>query len=75
MNNKPYYFVGNFGELGHENIAAGQTKPISGYPVFSTYTKENPNEKHNQARFVHCFDAIQWAEMKNNLQNLESSVK
>ena len=67
MSKEPFYFVGNFGELGHENIAAGQTKPISGYPVFSTYNRENKNEKHNEARFVHDGDAIQWAEIKNNL--------
>lgn len=73
MSNKPFYFVGNFGERGHEDIAANQTEPLFGYPVFTTYNKENPNEKHNQARFIHVDDAIQWAEMKNSFQNAEGA--
>ena len=65
MSKKPFYFVGNFGERGHEDIAAGQTEALFGYPVFITYNKENPKEKHNQARFIHSSDAIQHAELMN----------
>jgi hypothetical protein len=63
--NQPFYFTGKYGEVGHENEQAGQDF-IAGYPVFFTYNKENPKEKHNSARFVHSEDAELWARIKNS---------
>ena len=62
----PYYFVGEYGQAPHY---APPEYVSSGYPVFSTYNKENPKERHSQAIFVHREDAGSWAEHKNNSTN------
>ena len=59
-----FYFVGKFGEVGHEDAGAGK-EFIAGYPVFFTYDKSNKRERHNSARFVHSDDAKKWTEIMN----------
>lgn len=58
------YFVGEYGEVGHEEKAAGRTKGRA-WPVFSTYAPENPEQKHTNAWFVVKADAVEWAKFKN----------
>lgn len=62
----PFYFVGKYGEVGHNEKQAGM-KDGEGraYPVFSTYNRDNPNEKHTNAWFVCEAHAIEWADMMN----------
>ena len=65
--NKELHFIGKYMESGHDEIAAN-AKPNRGYPVFSTYNKNNPDEKHTNAWIVFEEDAIEWANMKNFLK-------
>ena len=68
MMKKPFYFVGKYGEVGHEEKAAGKNDGDGrGYPVFSTYDQNNPNQKHTNAWFVFESDAIEWAKKMNEL--------
>jgi hypothetical protein len=61
-----HYFVGKYGDVGHEEKAAGKADGDGrAYPVFSTYNRSNPDERHVNAWFIHESDAIAWADMKN----------
>ncbi len=62
-----YYFVGKYADVGHRDKAAGVEKG-RGYPVFSTYNKDDKNQKHANAWFVFEVDAINWANYKNAQQ-------
>ena len=61
---KAFYFVGRYADVGHEEKEAGIERGRA-YPVFSTYNKNNPDEKHTNAWFVSESDAIEWAKYKN----------
>lgn len=60
-----FYFVGKYAEVGHDEKAAGIERGRA-YPVFSTYDRSNPDQKHTNAWFVSEADAIEWAEFQNN---------
>ncbi|MBL4783603.1 MAG: hypothetical protein JKX92_15330 [Porticoccaceae bacterium] len=61
---KPFYFVGKYGDVGHDEKAAGR-KNGRAYPVFSTYNRKNTEEKHTNAWFVIESEAVEWAKFKN----------
>ena len=63
MSEKAHYFVGSYGQAPHD---APEGYWSRGYPVFSTYNKENPEERHSEACFVSERDAKEWADIKNN---------
>ena len=65
-----FYFVGKYGDVGHDEKAAGIERGRA-YPVFTTYDRSNPKQKHTCAWFVHEDDAVRFAEHKN----YETSVK
>jgi len=59
-----FYFVGRYAETGHEEKAAGVERGRA-YPVFITYNKDNPDEKHTHSWFIFECDAISYAKFKN----------
>ena len=61
-----FYFVGKYGEVGHQEKSAGKSNGKGhAYPVFSTYNKNNKEEKHTNAWFIHESDAIDWTNYMN----------
>ncbi len=61
---KAFYFVGKYADVGHDEKAAGIERGRA-YPVFITYNKVDPNQKHTYAWFVCEEDAIEHANFKN----------
>ncbi len=61
---RAFYFVGKYGDVGHDEKAAGVVRGRA-YPVFITYNKDNPNQKHTYAWFVCEADAVEHAKFKN----------
>lgn len=59
-----FYFVGKYEEVGHDEKELGITKGRS-YPVFLTFNKDQPEQKHTCAWFIHSQDAIDFAYCKN----------
>jgi hypothetical protein len=59
---EPYFFVGEHGETSHDDTIP---RRIGGWPVFATYDRSNPDEKHYFARFCHLEHAEEWAFMMN----------
>lgn len=60
-----FFFVGKYDEVGHEEKAAGIERGRS-YPVFVTYNKNQPEQKHTYAWFICRADAEEYAKFKNN---------
>ena len=59
-----FYFDGKYDEVGHDEKAAGVERGRA-YPVFITYNKEQPEQKHTHSWFVCEEDAIEYAKFKN----------
>lgn len=65
-----FYFVGKDGQTSHDDL---KDYRVGGYPVFLTFNKSNPNERHYMARFCHYEDAVMYADIKNKALANESN--
>ena len=68
MSESAFYFVGRYAEVGHDEKAAGIEQGRT-YPVFITYNRKQPEQKHTHAWFVCEEDAIEHAKLKNAHNN------